>query len=323
MDDLTSRALVLARTLLSCLTEAGYRYQLAGSLALHAHGVTGAAVTNDVRLFTEHHYWDSSPLRLAAEVLRQEGCTVKEGPAEPFPSGTCPVLRVGFLDGGHPLRVTLQRMPQVAPSLDVDGMATATPADCLQRVLNSLHAGSGGPVAFIDFDAVQAHAGQETFDRFVQAHVRHQTKQDPSVEPVRHYEQLHARLARVIRLPVTDFISCGHRAPDVLRQSVLQAALRMLAAAPGGSALVRTPLDALIEQHRAQIARQFDSAFPDFEGDAGMAAHHVERALAVEAAVLARTQAVQSRTRAPAGPSHPHPHTHQPPGHGSSPMPGR
>ncbi|MFC8248312.1 hypothetical protein [Streptomyces chartreusis] len=325
MDDLTSRGLILARTLLACLAEADYRYQLAGSLALHAHGITGAAVTSDVRLFTEHSYWEGSASRLAAEVLRQEGYTVKESPQEPFPSGTYPVLRVISPGGGHPLRVMLQRMPQVAPSLEARGMPTATPADCLQRVLGSLHAGSGGPVAFIDFDAVQAHAGQETFDRFVQAYLRHKIKQEPSVPPVVHYEQLHARLARVIRHPVTDYISCGHRAPDALRQSVLQAAQRMLAAAPGGSALVRTPLETLIQQHRAQIARQFDSAFPDFDGDAGLAGRHAERALALEAAVLARTQAAQNPTRA-AGrhrPEPPQPHHLQAPGHGPSPSPGR
>lgn len=324
MDDLTSRGLILARTLLACLTEADYRYQLAGSLALHAHGITGAAVTSDVRLFTEHSYWEGSASRLAAEVLRQEGYTVKEGPQEQFPSGTYPVLRVAFPGGGHPLRVMLQRMPQVASSLEARGMPTATPADCLQRVLGSLHAGSGGPVAFIDFDAVQAHAGRETFDRFVQAYLRHKIKQEPSVPPVVHYERLHARLARVIRHPVTDYVSCGHRAPDALRQSVLQAAQRMLAAAPGGSALVRTPLETLIRQHRAQIARQFDSAFPDFDGDAGLAGCHAERALALEAAVLARTEAAQNRPRAVGRPrpEHPHPHRLQAPGHGS-PSPGR
>ncbi|MEU9663701.1 hypothetical protein [Streptomyces chartreusis] len=325
MDDLTSRGLILARTLLACLNEADYRYQLAGSLALHAHGITGAAVTSDVRLFTEHSYWEGSAPRLAAEVLRQEGYTVKESPQEQFPSGTYPVLRVTSPDGGHPLRVMLQRMPQVAPSLEARGMPTATPADCLHRVLGSLHAGSGGPVAFIDFDAVQAHAGQKTFDQFVQAYLRHTIKQEPSVPPVLHYEQLHARLARVIRHPVTDYISCGHRAPDALRQSVLQAAQRMLAAAPGGSALVRTPLQTLIQQHRAEMARQFDSAFPDFDGDAGLAGHHAERALALEAAVLARTQAAQSRPRALGRPSPEHPHSqHFPtPGHGPSPSPGR
>ncbi|MGW6792404.1 hypothetical protein [Streptomyces chartreusis] len=324
MDDLTSRALVLARLLLACLKEAGYGYQLAGSLALHAHRIPGAAVTNDVRLFTEDHYWEGSPPRLAAEVLRQEGYTVKESPDERFPSGTYPVLRVAFPDGGHPLRVTLQRMPQVASCLDVAGMPVATPADCLQRVLDSLYAGSGGPVAFIDFDAVQAHAGQETFDRFVQAFVRHKSRQDPSAPPAHHYEQLHARLARVIRHPVTDYISCGHRAPGALRQSVLQAALRMLAAAPGGSTLVRTPLDVLIEQHRAHVARQFDSAFGDFDGDSGLAGHYAERALAVEAAVLARILAVQ-HARATGGhdSAHPHPHHLQAPGQGPSSMLGR
>ena len=209
-------------------------------------------------------------------------------------------------------------MPQVAPSLDVNGMPTATLADCLQRVLNSLHAGFAGPVAFIDFDAVQAHAGQETFDRFIQAYVRHKIKQDPSVPPVHHYEQLHARLARVIRHPVTDYISCGHSAPDVLRQSVLQAALRMLAAAPGGSTLVRTPLETLIQQHRADIARQFDSAFPDFAGDTSLTGHYAERALAVEAAVLARTHTVKA---APASRAAPTPHTGIPP-HLQAPGPG-
>ncbi|WP_331751996.1 hypothetical protein [Streptomyces chartreusis] len=64
---------------------------------------------------------------------------------------------------------------------------------------------------------------------------------------------------------------------------------------------------------------------PDFEEDAGLAGHHAERALALEAAVLARTEAAQNRTRAVGRPrpEPPQPHHLQAPGHGPSLMPGR
>jgi len=330
MDDLTSRALPLARLLLACLTGMDYRYQLAGSLALHAHGIPGAAVTSDVQLFTEANYWNTSPTGLVAEVLRQEGYTVREGPAETIRSGTYQTLRVGFPDGGHPLRVTLQRMPQIAPTRDIHGMPTAAPADCLQHTLNALQAGTGGAAAFVDFDALQAHAGQEPFDRFIQTFLQHKIQQSPSVPPAYHYEQLHARLARVIRHPVTDFRSYGHPDPEALSRSVLQAALRMLSATPGGSPLLHTPLEVLRQQRLAQIVQQFDRAFPDPDApdrarlDPGRAGPYAERALAVEAAVRARTQASQNRPQPPSRTHRPpHPHTHQTPGHGSSATPGR
>lgn len=337
MDEPTSRALPLARTLLAGLTQAGYHYQLAGSLALHAHGISGAAVTSDVQLFTEADYWrasDIGPLALAVEMLRQEGYTVEDGPAETVRAGTFPTLRVEFPDGHHPLRVRLQRMPQITAVRDIQGLPTAALADCLRRILNALHAGTGGAAAFIDFDALQAHAGQVPFDHFVQAFLQHKIRQDPSTRPVHHYEQFYARLARVIRHPEGNFRLYGHPAPAVLRQSVLQSGLRMLRATPGGSPLLQVPIETLQQQHLAQVVRRFESVFPpDDPGvpagvpfDPGQAARIAERALAVEAAVLARTQAGQnhaqlsSRThRSP----HPHPHTHQVPGHGSSATPGR
>ncbi|QKZ24285.1 hypothetical protein [Streptomyces chartreusis] len=332
MDHLTARALPLARGLLACLKEADFHYQLAGSLALHAHQIPGAAVTNEIRLFTEADYWGASPTSLAAEVLRQEGHMVREGEDQTVGSGTYPTLIVTLRDGGLPLRVTLQRMPQIAETQDAGGMPAAPLADCLHHTLDALYAGAGSGASFVDFDAIQRQTGPESFDRFVQDFLQHKIKHhrpehNDTAPPGRHHDVFYVRLARVMRHPVTDFEHYGHPAPEALRQSVLQAALRMLGAAPGGSSLLHAPLEQLQQVRLAQVVHQFDSAFPDGPAplEPGMAAHYAELALAVEAAVRARTQAVQSRPRIPGRhrPAHPPSHHLQAPGHGSSPLPGR
>ncbi|MGW1362939.1 hypothetical protein ACWCQP_36725 [Streptomyces chartreusis] len=338
MDHLTPRALALARGLLACLKEAGFHYQLAGSLALHAHQIPGAAMTNEIRLFTKANYWSMSPTSLAAEVLRQEGHMVHAGEDQTVDSGTYPTLIVPLRDdglplGGLPLRVTLQRMPQIAETQDVSGMPTAALADCLHRTLDTLYAGAGSGASFVDFDAIQRHAGPESFDRFLQRFLQHKMQHhrpeyNASAPPARHHDVFYVRLARVIRHPVADFERYGHPAPEALRQSVLQAAVRMLSAAPGGSALLHASLEALRQVRLAQVVHQFDSAFPDGPPplEPKVAAHYAEMALAVEAAVRARTQTGQNGTRIPGlrRPAHPHPHHLQAPGHGpSSPLPGR
>ncbi|WP_331748984.1 hypothetical protein [Streptomyces chartreusis] len=332
MDDLTSRALLLARGILACLKEAGFHYQLAGSLALHAHQIAGAAATNEIRLFTEDSYWGVSPTSLAAEVLRQEGHQVHEGDNQTVRSGTYPTLMVKLREGGLPLRVTLQRMPQIAQTQDASGIPAAPVADCLRRTLDALYAGTGSGAAFVDFDAIQKHAGRESFDQFVQEFLQHKIKHhrpehNDTAPPARHHDVLFGRLAVVMRHPVNAFEHYGHPAPEALRQSVLQAALRMLRAAPGGSSLLHAPLERLQQVRLAQVVYQFDSAFPDGPPplEPGMAAHYAEMALAVEAAVRARTQAGQDRTRIPSRHrlAHLHPHHLQAPGHGPSPLPDR
>ncbi|MGW1365421.1 hypothetical protein ACWCQP_50020 [Streptomyces chartreusis] len=223
-------------------------------------------------------------------------------------------------------------MPQIATTRDVSGMPTAALADCLHRTLDVLYAGAGSGAAFVDFDAIQRHAGPESFDPFVQEFLERQIQRNrpehqSSAPPTRHHDLFYARLARVIRHPVTDFERYGHPAPDALRQSVLQAGLRMLSAAPGGSALLHAPLEELKRVRLAQVVNQFDSAFPGGPPppEPGMAVHYAELALAVEAAVRARTQAGQNRPQSQGRhrPAHPHSHHLQASGPGPSPLPGR
>jgi len=325
MNEETSSALALARTILVCLRTAGYDYQLAGSLALHAHGLHTAARTSDVLLFTEADHGDASPVQLTAEVLRQEQYTVTERPDAIGRSGIYPVLRVVLPDAARPLTVTLQRMPQIAATQEIDGMPTAALEDCLARTVHAIYAGTAQGGSFVDFDAIQAHTGKEPFDRFIQAYLQHRTKDDPKTPPVTYFEHFYRRLAQVIRDPTLGVH--GRRDAEALRRSVLEAAGRMLREAPGGSSLLTFPLEQLERVRLDFIVRQFDSAtLGGKKLDPGQAQFYATRLLAIEAAVRMRTEAGEGRNRIPSSPHRSHfhppsaPHT---PGHGPAPGPGR
>ncbi|MFD6329212.1 hypothetical protein ACFWGI_06485 [Streptomyces niveus] len=313
------RFLAVARTALSYLRKAGLDYRLSGSLALHAHGVQGAARTRDIILVTGEDYAARTARSELVDGFRKDGQFRLIAPASAVSGVT--TLSVSAADPRQAATLSLQRLPQGASPEYIDGVATAALADCLYRTLDLLRSRNEA-TDFIDVDAVQHHVGPEVFDRFVSAYLRGRAVADPINEPeTTHALLLFDRFTLIMRHSDERLRDYGHPAPERLRTSVLRAAGRMMETVPRAAWMFQMPEALLRHAEGIEITAQFDAAMAAaIPVDPAAARERDDRIRAIQAAIRNRQDAT-ARRKAPtsatglrgAHPDHRHP-TQQDPG---------
>jgi Nucleotidyl transferase AbiEii toxin, Type IV TA system len=200
--------LLVARIVLDVCRQRGYH--LAGSLALHAHGVAGARESDDIDLFTDR-ILDADVVRAAVcAAVRAAGFSVEVTRTRAFHprvgSDQNADLRVSHPSLGE-VTVQMARMPRYFESVQAAGM----PVAALGELLYSKVEAPGTRVAakdYIDLAVLTRHLGQEAVDSYLADYVAG-IAEARRVAAVQVALQLYQSLAQAAEVPDQAFTGYG------------------------------------------------------------------------------------------------------------------